>query len=197
MEPLASTNPSCCSTEPEQNGRLRLVAVEYIIPYTFHSRDDAPPVLFGHEFQQNDEFQLWGLHAWVWKENSSGMFANWNPAVNCRAHDRSRLDGSLTTSRLDRRTRMPKYLIEREIPNAGALSLADLKAISQRSCAVLRELGPSIQWVQSYVTEDKVTCVYIAPNAEVDPRACQTRRISGGARAGGRHDHRSDDGGDE
>jgi len=62
---------------------------------------------------------------------------------------------------------MPKYLIEREIPNAGALSLADLKAISQRSCAVLKELGPSIQWVQSYVTEDKVTCVYIAPNAEM------------------------------
>ena len=62
---------------------------------------------------------------------------------------------------------MPKYLIERDIPNAGALSLADLKAISQRSCAVLRELGPSIQWVQSYVTEDKITCVYIAPNAEI------------------------------
>lgn len=62
---------------------------------------------------------------------------------------------------------MPKYLIERDIPNAGALSLADLKAISQRSCAVLRELGPSIQWVQSYVTEDKITCVYIAPNAEL------------------------------
>ena len=62
---------------------------------------------------------------------------------------------------------MPKYLIERDIPNAGALSLADLKAISQRSCAVLRELGPSIQWVQSYVTEDKITCVYIAPNADL------------------------------
>ena len=62
---------------------------------------------------------------------------------------------------------MPKYLIERDIPNAGALSPADLKAISQRSCAVLMELGPSIQWVQSYVTEDKVTCVYIAPNAEL------------------------------
>jgi cell division inhibitor SulA len=62
---------------------------------------------------------------------------------------------------------MPKYLIEREIPNAGALSLADLKEISQRSCAVLKELGPDIQWVQSYVTEDKVTCVYIAPSAEM------------------------------
>ena len=61
---------------------------------------------------------------------------------------------------------MPKYIIEREIPNAAALSAVDLKAISQRSCAVLRELGPSIQWVQSYVTEDKITCVYIAPNAD-------------------------------
>ena len=62
---------------------------------------------------------------------------------------------------------MPKYIIEREIPNAAALSPADLKTISQRSCAVLRELGPSIQWVQSYVTEDKITCVYIAPNADL------------------------------
>ena len=62
---------------------------------------------------------------------------------------------------------MPKYLIEREIPNAGALSSAELKGISQKSCAVLKELGPSIQWVQSYVTEDKITCVYIAPNAEI------------------------------
>jgi len=62
---------------------------------------------------------------------------------------------------------MPKFLIERDIPTAGALTPADLKAISQRSCAVLLELGPSIQWVQSYVTEDKVTCVYIAPNAEL------------------------------
>ena len=62
---------------------------------------------------------------------------------------------------------MPKYLIEREIPNAGALSSAELRAISQRSCGVLRDLGPSIQWVQSYVTEDKITCVYIAPNPEI------------------------------
>jgi hypothetical protein len=62
---------------------------------------------------------------------------------------------------------VPKYIIEREIPNAGALSAAELKAISQKSCSVLKELGPSIQWVQSYVTEDKITCVYIAPNAEI------------------------------
>ncbi|HKT06542.1 MAG TPA: DUF4242 domain-containing protein [Gemmatimonadaceae bacterium] len=60
---------------------------------------------------------------------------------------------------------MPKFIIEREIPNAGALSLAELRAIAQRSCAVLQELGPSIQWVQSFVTEDKITCVYIARDA--------------------------------
>jgi cell division inhibitor SulA len=62
---------------------------------------------------------------------------------------------------------MPKYLIEREIPNAAALSADDLQGISQRSCAVLQQLGSSIQWVQSFVTEDKITCVYIAPNAEL------------------------------
>ena len=62
---------------------------------------------------------------------------------------------------------MPKYLIEREIPNAAALSAADLKTIAQRSRTVLQELGPAIQWVQSYVTEDKITCVYIAPNADL------------------------------
>jgi cell division inhibitor SulA len=62
---------------------------------------------------------------------------------------------------------MPKYLIEREIANAAALSAAELKAIAQRSCAVLQQLGPDIQWVQSFVTEDKITCVYIAPNAEL------------------------------
>ena len=62
---------------------------------------------------------------------------------------------------------MPKYIIEREIPNAGAMSAGDLRAISQKSCSVLQDLGPSIQWVQSYVTEDKITCVYIAPNADI------------------------------
>jgi hypothetical protein len=77
--------PELLLYEPESNGRLRLVAVEYIIPYTFHSRDAAPPVLFGQEFQQVDAFQLWGLHAWVWKNNPSGMFAPWNPEVSCAA----------------------------------------------------------------------------------------------------------------
>ena len=62
---------------------------------------------------------------------------------------------------------MPRYLIEREIPNVGALSKAELVAIAQRSCGVLQQLGPSIQWVHSYVSEDKITCVYIAANAEL------------------------------
>jgi len=60
---------------------------------------------------------------------------------------------------------MPKYVIERDIPNAGKLTLDQLQAISQKSCGVLRTLGPQIQWVQSYVTDDKIYCVYIAPDA--------------------------------
>ncbi len=62
---------------------------------------------------------------------------------------------------------MPKYIIERELPGAGKLSAADLQGISQKSCGVLRDLGPQIQWVQSYVADDKITCVYIAPNEEL------------------------------
>ena len=62
---------------------------------------------------------------------------------------------------------MPKYLIEREIPGAGDLSAEDLRAISQKSCGVLRGMGPQIQWVESYVTGDKIYCVYIAPNEEM------------------------------
>ena len=59
---------------------------------------------------------------------------------------------------------MPKFVIEREIPEAGKLSAEQLKAISQTSCGVLREMGPQIQWVQSYVTDNKIYCVYIAPD---------------------------------
>jgi len=62
---------------------------------------------------------------------------------------------------------MPKYLIERSIPGAGSLSPEELRAASANSCSVLRELGPRIQWVHSYVTEDKITCVYIAPSEEM------------------------------
>lgn len=62
---------------------------------------------------------------------------------------------------------MPKYVIERDIPGAGKLSAADLQGISAKSCGVLRELGSSIQWLESYVTDDKIYCVYIAPNEEL------------------------------
>jgi len=62
---------------------------------------------------------------------------------------------------------MPKYVIEREIPGAGKLSAQELQGISQKSCGVLNEMGPQIQWVQSYVTDDKIYCVYIAPNEEM------------------------------
>ena len=62
---------------------------------------------------------------------------------------------------------MPKYVIEREIPGAGNLSAEELQGISQKSCSVLNQMGPQIQWVQSYVTGDKVYCVYIAPNEEM------------------------------
>ena len=62
---------------------------------------------------------------------------------------------------------MPKYVIERNMPGAGALSANELQAASQTSCGVLRELGPQIQWVESYVTDDKVYCVYVAPNQQM------------------------------
>src|SRR5581483_230694 len=62
---------------------------------------------------------------------------------------------------------MPKYVIEREIPNVGDLSQDQLHAISQKSCSVLNHLGPSIQWVESYVTDNKIYCIYIAPNEEM------------------------------
>lgn len=62
---------------------------------------------------------------------------------------------------------MPKYVIEREIPGAGTLTQTELQAISQKSCNVLSAMGPSIQWVESFVTGDKIYCIYIAPNEDV------------------------------
>jgi hypothetical protein len=60
---------------------------------------------------------------------------------------------------------MPRFVIEREIPGAGKLSSKELQGIAQKSCAVLQELGPRVQWVHSYVTDNKIYCVYIAPDA--------------------------------
>jgi hypothetical protein len=62
---------------------------------------------------------------------------------------------------------MPKYVIERELPGAGALSPEELQGISQTSCNVLNNMGPQIQWIQSYVTDDMIYCTYIAPNEEM------------------------------
>jgi hypothetical protein len=62
---------------------------------------------------------------------------------------------------------LPKYVIEREIPGAGNLKAAELQAISQKSCGVLKNMGPQIQWVESFVTQDKIYCVYIAPNEQM------------------------------
>jgi hypothetical protein len=62
---------------------------------------------------------------------------------------------------------MPKFVIERELPGAGDLSPAQLQAVSQKSCGVLKNLGPQIQWVHSYVTQDKIYCIYIAPDEKL------------------------------
>jgi hypothetical protein len=77
--------PEVLLYEPQANGRLRLVAVEYIVPYTLAPREGPAPTLFGRDFRQNDDFQLWGLHAWVWRHNPAGVFADWNPDVDCDA----------------------------------------------------------------------------------------------------------------
>jgi len=74
--------PELLMYEPEKNGRLRLVGVEYIVPLALWTSPN-PPRLFGRDFKVNEAFQVWGLHAWVWKENPSGMFADWNPTVSC------------------------------------------------------------------------------------------------------------------
>lgn len=74
---------------------------------------------------------------------------------------------SSTNSSTTNQTTMKTYLIEREIPNAGKLTPAELKAISQKSCSVLTEMGPKIQWLQSYVTGDKIYCIYKAESEEL------------------------------
>ena len=62
---------------------------------------------------------------------------------------------------------MPRYIIEREIPGAGKLSAEELRGVAQKSCSVLQQMGPQTQWIESYVTADKVYCVYVAPNEEL------------------------------
>jgi hypothetical protein len=75
--------PEILLYEPDRNGRLRLVGVEYIIPFSFVPDDATPPSLNGVAFHQNYTFGLWALHAWVWKHNPDGVFSDWNPSVRC------------------------------------------------------------------------------------------------------------------
>jgi hypothetical protein len=68
--------------EPQKNGRMRLVGVEYVVPFAAWI-DPQPPVLHGQEFHPNETFGLWTLHVWMFKHNPDGMFADWNPTVTC------------------------------------------------------------------------------------------------------------------
>jgi len=74
--------PELLLYEPQPDGKLRLVAVEYIVPFDQWT-DNRPPRLLGQDFKRNETFQLWGLHIWLWRYNPSGRFADWNPKVHC------------------------------------------------------------------------------------------------------------------
>lgn len=76
--------PELLMYEPQKNGRLRLVGVEYIILFSEVPADADPPTLLGQEFHANMEFGLWALHVWLWRHNPNGMFADWNPKVSCQ-----------------------------------------------------------------------------------------------------------------
>lgn len=77
---VAADEPEALLFEPQKNGKLRFVGVEYIVPLPL---SEDPPVLFGQEFHRNEEVGIWALHAWVGRHNPSGMFADWNPLVTC------------------------------------------------------------------------------------------------------------------
>ena len=89
------------------------------------------------------------------------------------------------------RLRMPQYVIEREIPGAGNLTDAELQAVARKSVGVLKDMGPEIKWLHSYVTGDKVYCVYLAPDEETDSRTRAPRRFSGESHLGGAAHDRS------
>lgn len=79
-----AAEPELLVYEPDKNGRMTLVAVEYIIPYEVLPRDATPPVLFGRPLAHNDTYQVWALHVWVWRDNPNGTFANFDPKVSCQ-----------------------------------------------------------------------------------------------------------------
>jgi hypothetical protein len=82
--------PQVVMYEPDKNGKMHLIGVEYIIPFDFLPADEEPPVLYGQEFSANQMLGLWALHVWVWKHNPNGIFDDWNPNVSCQfAQDHS------------------------------------------------------------------------------------------------------------
>lgn len=78
------TKPEIMIYEPQKDGSLKFVGVEYIVPFKIRAESATPPVLFGQQFRKNDTFKLWGLHAWVGRNNRSGTFADYNPDVSCQ-----------------------------------------------------------------------------------------------------------------
>lgn len=84
---VAVAEPEFLVYEPGPADQLRLVAVEYVVPFTERSRDADPPTLFGHHFHPNETFGVWALHVWAWRHNPDGIFAHWNPDVSCEHAD--------------------------------------------------------------------------------------------------------------
>ena len=78
------TQPEALVYEPQADGRLELVAIEYIIPFPFHGPEEAPPVLFGQSFSRNDTNGFWALHVWLYRDNPRGLYSDFNPNVTCQ-----------------------------------------------------------------------------------------------------------------
>jgi hypothetical protein len=81
---VSALEPEVMMYEPHANGELKLVGVEYVVPLSAWTAA-TPPQLYGQTFQRNEMFQVWALHAWIWKDNPQGVFASWNPNVSCGA----------------------------------------------------------------------------------------------------------------
>jgi hypothetical protein len=83
---VIEARPEVLLYEPMGEGRLRLIGVEFIIPFTAWTAAE-PPTLYGQTFARNETFQVWALHVWPWRENPRGMFSDWNPKVSCSRDD--------------------------------------------------------------------------------------------------------------
>lgn len=84
---VAVTEPEFLVYEPRPDGSLRLVAVEYVVPFEVVPADADPPTLFDHHFHANETFGVWAFHVWAWRHNPDGIFADWNPKVSCEHAD--------------------------------------------------------------------------------------------------------------